>query len=366
MQESLDRCFPAPVRSHSFGTFHSGRSEPRGTRRDIRVKVGLFGAGRIGTLHAGNLSAHPSVTELLVFDPLQDRAAALADRFEATIVDSAASLMQQCDAAVIATSTDSHADDLVLAAEAGKPAFCEKPISATLADTDRAIAAVERSGIPVQMGFNRRFDRGFRAAQAAVADGSVGTLLLVVGHHHDHRPPPEEYIPVSGGQFKDQLIHDFDLVRFVTGDEVTRVFAAGTSHGLEVFGKYDDTAVTTVTLTLRSGAMAMVCGVRTDPIGYDVRMEIFGTGDSIAVGVDDQTPLRSVERGESPPNDPYREWLQRFGDSFSREIDAFVSMAEGQSESACTVYDARAALVIAEACRQSLDRGAPIDISEAA
>jgi len=330
------------------------------------VKVGLLGAGRIGTLHAGNLVAHPAVKELFVFDPIGDRAEALASDTGARVLGSSEELMAACDAALIATSTDSHARDLILAAEAGKPAFCEKPIATTIDATDRAIAAVERAGIPVQMGFNRRFDHGFQAARAAVADGSVGTLMLVVGHHHDHRPPPEEYIPVSGGQFKDQLIHDFDLVRFVTGDEVTRVFAAGSSHGLEVFGEYGDTAVTTVTLYLQSGAMAMLCGVRTDPIGYDVRMEIFGTDDSIAVGVDDQTPLRSVERGESPPDDPYREWLQRFGDSFTHEISAFVSMASGESASQCTVHDARKALLIAEACRLSLDRGEPVDVKEAA
>ncbi len=330
------------------------------------MRIGLLGAGRIGTLHAGNLSAHPAVEDLIVFDPVADRAQALAQEVGATIVDSAEALVDRCDAAVIATSTDSHADDLMLVAAAGKPAFCEKPIAATIEATDRAIAAVNQAGIPVQMGFNRRFDRGFRAARAAVDDGSVGTLMLVVGHHHDHRPPPEDYIPVSGGQFKDQLIHDFDLLRFVTGDEVVRVFAAGTSHGLEIFSKYDDTAVTTVTLHLRSGALAMLCGVRTDPIGYDVRMEVFGTNDSIAVGVDDQTPLRSVERGESAPADPYREWLQRFGESFAREIDAFIEMAAEGSPSPCTVQDARAALVIAEACRLSLDRGVPVDVEETA
>ena len=271
------------------------------------MKVGLLGAGRIGSLHAGNLVGHEAVSELIVFDPISERAEALTAQAGGRAVSSAVGLMDECDAAVIATSTDSHANDLTMAAEAGKPAFCEKPIAASLESTDRAIAAVERSGIPVQIGFNRRFDAGFQAARQAVGNGSVGTLMLVVGHHHDHRPPPEEYIPVSGGQFKDQLIHDFDLLRFVTGDEVVSVFASGSTTGLEIFGKYNDTAVTAVTLTMQSGAMAMLCGVRTDPIGYDVRMEVFGTDDSLAVGLDDQTPIKSVEAGHPLPADPYRE-----------------------------------------------------------
>ena len=331
-----------------------------------RVKVGLFGAGRIGSLHAGNLAGHEAVDELVVFDPLTDRAEALATQAGGHTAASAEALMDECDAAVIATSTDSHAADLIMAARAGKPTFCEKPIAATLESTDRAIAAVEESGIPVQIGFNRRFDAGFRAARDAVADGSVGTLMLVVGHHHDHRPPPEEYIPVSGGQFKDQLIHDFDLLRFVTGDEVVSVYAAGSTTGLPVFGLYDDTAVSAVTLTLQSGAMAMLCGVRTDPIGYDVRMEVFGTEDSLAVGLDSQSPIKSVEAGYPAPTDPYTEWLQRFGDSFTKEIDSFLAMAAGEQPSQCTVHDARAALVVAEAARTSLEKGAPVLIAEAA
>lgn len=326
------------------------------------MRVGLFGAGRIGSLHAGNLAANDRVTEFLVYDPAADRAKQLADHFDARPMDSAASVLAECDAVVIASSTDSHAGDLIMAAQAKRPAFCEKPIAATLEATDRAIAAVEEAGIPVQIGFNRRFDAGFRAARRAVADGTIGTLMLVVGHHHDHRPPPEEYIPVSGGQFKDQLIHDFDLVRFVTGEEVVEVYASGSPVGVDMVAKYHDTAVTAVTLTLSSGAIASLCAARTDPIGYDVRMEVFGTGDSVAVGVDSQTPLRSLEPGQVPPVDPYQEWLPRFGDSFAAEMEAFLDVAAGEADSPCTVYDARAALVIAEACRRSLDARAPVTL----
>lgn len=328
------------------------------------MRVGQFGAGRIGVLHASNLVRHERITDLLIFDPITSRAEQLAADVNARAVSSQEEILEEADAIVIASSTDAHADDLVAVAAAAKPAFCEKPIAGSLAATDRAIAAVEAAGIPVLMGFNRRFDAGFRAARQAVEDGTLGTLMLVVGHHHDHRPPPEEYLPVSGGQFKDQLIHDFDLLRFVTGEEVVTVNASGSSIGVPVTAKYDDTAVAAVTLELESGALAMMCGVRTDPVGYDVRMELFGTADSIAVGVDERTPLRSVEAGQPVPKDPYREWLPRFGPSFQAEIDAFVEMAAGEADSPCTVADARAALVIAKACRLALDRDGPVDVKE--
>ncbi len=330
------------------------------------MKVGLFGAGRIGELHARTLAEHGAVADLTVFDPVSARARALASAVGTRVAESADEVIEGADAVVIASSTDTHVDFLLAAAEAGLPAFCEKPIAADLAGTDRAIDAVERAGIPVMMGFNRRFDSGFRNARDAVRSGSLGTLLLIIGQHHDHMPSPEEYIAGSGGQFKDQLIHDFDLLRFVSGQEVVAVHAAGGVVGAEIYGKYDDTSVSTVTLWLESGALASLSGVRLDPIGYDVRMEVFGTGDSLALGLDDQTPIRSVEPGRPPPTHPYREWMERFGDSYVAEMDAFLQMAVGRIESPCTVYDARAALEIAEACRRSLSAGVPVDLGRRA
>lgn len=327
------------------------------------MKIGLLGAGRIGSLHAETLGRSDAVELVTIFDPIPSRAAALAESIGAEVAEAAEDLLAASDALLIASSTDSHADDLTMAAAAGLPAFCEKPIAVDLESTDRAIEAVERAGVSVMMGFNRRFDYGFSKAQSAVADGSIGDLMLLVGQHHDHTPSPEEYIAVSGGHFKDQLIHDFDLVRFVSGDEVTAVHAAGTTVGAEVFERHGDTSVAVVTLWLESGAIASLSGARLDPIGYDVRMEVFGTGDSIAVGWDDHTPIRLVESG-TEPTDPYREWLVRFGQSYRAEIDAFLSMASGEIASPCTVHDARAALVIAEACKRSLQRRGPVELEE--
>ncbi|MEE8600862.1 Gfo/Idh/MocA family oxidoreductase [Euzebya tangerina] len=326
------------------------------------MNVGLLGAGRIGSLHADTLGRDPRVDHVLVSDPIAQRAADVSDRVGGTVVEEPAELLSTCDAVVIASSTDLHERHLVMAAEAGVPAFCEKPIALDLASTDRAIAAVEASGTPVQMGFNRRFDPEFAAAREAVRAGALGQVLLVIGQHHDHQPPPVEYVGPSGGQFADQLIHDFDLLRFVTGQEVVAVNAAGSDAGMDMFGRHGDTAVSVVTLWLDGGTMATLCGVRMDPLGYDVRMEVFGTEDSIAVGLDDQTPIRPVNA--PAPTSPHREWLPRFGASYAAEMDAFLQVVQGTAESPCTVADARAALMIATACRLSLQEGHPVDLKD--
>ena len=326
------------------------------------MRIGLLGAGRIGSLHAQTLIER--VDQLTVFDPIVSRSVELAAAVGAQTADSAEGLMASCDAVVIASSTDSHAEYLMMAAEHRLAAFCEKPIALDLESTDRVIEAVERTGIPVFVGFNRRFDAGFSRARTAVADGGIGKLMMIVGQHHDHRPSPEEYVAVSGGQFKDQMIHDFDLLRFVSGEEVTAVHAAGSAVGVELMARYQDTSVTVVTAWLASGAMAALCGARLDPVGYDVRMEIFGTEDSLVVGLDDRTPIRSVEGGAVHPSGPYTEWLPRFGESYRAEMAAFLEMAGGDVASPVTVYDARAALVIAEACRRSIVTGGPVELED--
>jgi myo-inositol 2-dehydrogenase/D-chiro-inositol 1-dehydrogenase len=250
------------------------------------------------------------------------------------------------------------------AVRAGVPTLCEKPLAISLAEADRALAVVSDSNVPVQIGFNRRFDSGYRAARDLVADGSLGTLTLVIGQHHDHEVPSEEYVARSGGEFIDQLIHDFDILRFVTGREVVRVHAAGASSGFGWFSEYDDYAQTAVTLWLDDGTLAVLAGSRQDPVGYDVRMEVFGTKDSIAVGLDDRTPLRSVEPGVAPPIDPYTEWIPRFGETYTREMDAFIAMVLSGEKNECTVSDARTALAIAEACTLSARQGRIVELEE--
>lgn len=328
------------------------------------MRVGIIGAGRIGTIHAENLHSQPDVSTVVVTDVEPEAARRIAERWGTETIASPELLLDSVDAAVICTPSDSHADLIELAVDLGVPVLCEKPIAMNLTDADRAVAAVSEGDVPVQIGFNRRFDVGYRRARDLVADGSLGVVTLIVGQHHDHEISTKEYIEHSGGEFIDQLIHDFDMLRFVTGSEVVRVHATGTTKGFEWFGEFNDYAQTAVTLWLDDGTLAVLCGSRYDPVGYDVRMEVFGTKDSIAVGLDERTPLRSVEPGVPEPVDPYKDWISRFGATYAKEMDAFLSLVQGVGPNMCTVHDARAALLIAEACTISAREERTVTLEE--
>jgi myo-inositol 2-dehydrogenase/D-chiro-inositol 1-dehydrogenase len=328
--------------------------------------VGIIGAGRIGEIHGDNLSRHPAVSSIIVTDAILVQSERVAASCGADIVPDPAELLESVDAVVIATPADTHPELIELAVDHGVPALCEKPLAMNLIDADRAVAAVAKGDVPVQIGFNRRFDPGYRRARDLVAGGDLGTVTLVVGQHHDYELPSKEYIARSGGEFRDQLIHDIDILRFVTGREVVRVHAAGATKAFDWFAEFDDYAQTAATLWLDDGTLAVLCGSRHDPVGYDVRMEVFGTKDSIAVGLDSRTPLRSVEPGAPQPTDPYTEWVPRFGQTYASEMDAFLTMVEKGGPNECTVEDARAALVIAEACTVSAREGRIVTLEEVA
>lgn len=330
------------------------------------MRVGVVGAGRIGAIHAENLSRHPDVSSIVVTDTVSAQSERFAATWGAESVSDAEAVLKSADAVVICTPADTHVDLIELAVAQGVPALCEKPLAMNLVDADRAVAAVLQGNVPVQIGFNRRFDPGYRGARDAVADGSLGTVTLIVGQHHDYELPTKGYIRLSGGQFRDQLAHDFDILRFVTGREVIRVHAAGATKGFEWFGELGDYAQTAVTLWLDDGTLAVLCGSRQDPVGYDVRMEVFGTKDSVVVGLDSRTPLRSLEAGVPAPTDPYKEWIPRFGRAYALEMDAFLTMARGGQSNGCTVRDARTALVIAEACIISASEGRIVALEEVA
>src|SRR5207248_2278404 len=189
------------------------------------------------------------------------------------------------DAIVIATSTGGHVPLLSLAASAGVAAFCEKPVALELAALAEVTDAVAAAGITVQVGFQRRFDPGYRAARDAVVTGALGDLLLVRAATHDPAPPAESYIATSGGIFRDLSIHDFDAIRFVTGEEIVEVYADGAVRETGWFARHDDVDAAVAVVRLSGGALGIVSGARHDPLGYDVRLELFGAVESIVVGV---------------------------------------------------------------------------------
>jgi myo-inositol 2-dehydrogenase/D-chiro-inositol 1-dehydrogenase len=268
------------------------------------------------------------------------------------------------DALVIATSTPSHAPLLELAAASAVSAFCEKPVALELATLDRVRAAVDRAGIVVQIGFQRRFDGGYEAAHDAVAAGEVGRILVMRAATHDPIPPPAEYIAASGGIFCDLHIHDFDAVRFVSGEEITEVYADGAGLDAPWVEQLDDVDVAAAVLRLSGGGLVIVSGTRRDPLGYDVRLEVFGTGDSIAVGHDARTPVHSAEPGApGPAPAAYRDFWDRFGPAYRKELAAFVRTVRTGSPSPCSLDEARAALAVALAAERSRAERRPVSIA---
>jgi myo-inositol 2-dehydrogenase/D-chiro-inositol 1-dehydrogenase len=331
------------------------------------LHVGVVGVGRIGAFHVETLRGFDAVSSLTLADADPTRALQAAKQFGARTVQEPEALVEAgIDALVIATTTPGHAPLLRLAASAGLPAFCEKPVALDLATMDDVLDEVARAGILVQVGFQRRFDPGYRAAREAVVTDALGNLLLVRAATHDPVPPAEAYIAASGGIFRDLHTHDFDAVRFVTGQEIVEVYADGAVREAEWFARHNDVDAAVAVLRLSGGALGIVSGARHDPLGYDVRLELFGTAESIVVGVDSRSPIRSVEPGAPHPGVGYRNFLERFERAYRAELAAFVDTVRDGGESACTLEDARAALLVALAADRSRAERRPVSIEEVA
>jgi len=332
------------------------------------LHLGLVGVGRIGAFHAQTLRETEHVVRLTLADADAQRARAVATELGVDAAESPEALLDlDVDGLVIATSTPGHVPLLRLAARAALPAFCEKPVALELAPLDGLIDEVERAGILVQIGFQRRFDAGYRAARDAVAGGVLGELLTLRAATHDRTPPSEAYIASSGGIFRDLHIHDFDAIRFVTGREVVEVYADGAVRATAFFADHGDVDAAAVVLRLEGGPLAVLTGARLDPLGYDVRLEVFGTDDSIAVGDDRRTPLRSVEPGGAGPSpDGYHDFLDRFGAAYRSELEAFVTTLCEGGPSLCPLAEARAALAVALAADRSRAERRPVSIEEVA
>src|SRR6266508_898555 len=310
------------------------------------LHLGVVGVGRIGAFHARTLVGLPVVASVTIADAERSRAHQVAAELGVRSADTPEALVDEgVDALVIACATPGHAPLLRLAASAGLPAFCEKPVALDLPTLDAVLDDAARAGILVQVGFQRRFDAGYRAAHEAVAAGSVGRILVMRAATHDPSPPSEAYIATSGGIFRDLHIHDFDAVRFVSGEEVAEVYADGAVLETPWFEEYGEFDAAAAVLRLTGGGLVIVSGTRHDPLGYDVRLEVFGTADTIAAGVDRRSPIRSVEPGaERPAGSAYRNFLERFETAYRSELAAFVETVQGRGPSACSLHEARAAL----------------------
>ncbi len=331
------------------------------------MRIGVIGVGRIGRFHAQVLRANPHVEKLVVVDRDLARGDAIATALQAIAAPSVAELLTQVDGVVIASPTDTHATIIEQAVRAGVPTFCEKPVALDLASTRRVVALVAEHHGTVQMGFQRRFDAGYIAARHAVQSGALGRVYNVRIAGHDPAPPPESYLASSGGIFRDLHIHDFDIVRWVLGQDIVEVYAQGAVLVDDMFTRQNDVDTIAGTLRFSSGALGVMTGGRHNPLGYDIRMELFGSKDSVTVGWDNRTPMHSLEPGmPAAPANAYPMFLDRFDAAYRAELEMFVDVVAGRAENPCTVADAEQSLLVALACDRSRELHRPVMIAEIA
>ena len=329
------------------------------------MDLAILGVGRLGATHAETLRALPDVDELRVYDADATRAKETAQRIKARSVPSIDAALDGVDAAVIVTPTDTHAPLIRRCLDAGIATFCEKPIAIGIAETRAIVDHAAKTKGRLQIGFQRRFDAGYRRAREAIRNGELGTVYSFLMVSCDRTPPPDAYIASSGGQFKDQFIHDFDITRWLLDDEVGDITATGSTRGFPTYDAMKDVGTSAVLMRTRGGAIGLATALRHNEAGYDIHVEIHGGKDTIAIGIDPRTPWRSVEK-DAPAfaSPPYPTFHVRFADAYRDELAYFLRFARGEAENACTAADALEALRIAEAAGRSWRERRPVKVAD--
>ncbi len=330
----------------------------------MTIRFAVLGCGRIGRMHAEMLARRIEGTSVAaVFDVVADAAESVAADLGCRVATSLEDALVDVDAVAICTSTDTHVEAIVAAAEAGLAIFCEKPISLSLSDVDRGLAAVDSAGVKLQIGFNRRYDPSHRAVADAVARGAVGDVHVCKVTSRDPGPPPIAYIKVSGGMFNDMTIHDFDMARYVTGSEVVEVYARGTAHIAEI-GEAGDIDTAVVMLTHENGAMTTIDNSRQALYGYDQRVEVFGS-DGMAASDNVHQHHTTLATSDGFARTPLEDFfLERYAQSYLDQWAAFVTMVRTDGPSPASGADGRAPLVIGQAALRSLQENRPVTIKE--
>ena len=330
------------------------------------MRVLLCGAGQIGALHAANLARAGGVSELVVADVDPERAAALAERVSARPAPAGDPFAVEPDAVVIAAATPAHAGLVRAAVERGIACFCEKPLSADVDETVALVREVEAAGAVVQVGFMRRFDPALRELRELITGGGLGRVHTLHVASHDHEPPGEDYVARSGGMSRDQLIHDFDMIRWVTASEVRSVYAAGAVRTIDYARRHRDVDTCALVLELTGGAFVLVAGTREDGSGEDVRIEAIGSLQSAAAGMNARTPMRLLDPiGVDSGYAPYTRAFDRFAAGSAAELDHFRALARGAAENRGPPRDALGTLLVAVAAERSRAARAPVAVQHA-
>jgi myo-inositol 2-dehydrogenase/D-chiro-inositol 1-dehydrogenase len=333
-----------------------------------RVKVGIIGAGRIGRVHAEYLAYRiPEANVVAIADIFVEAAEKCAAEFRipSAFKDHRAIMENdEIEAVVICSSTDTHAQFIEEAAAAGKHIFCEKPIDHDLKKIDRALEAVEKAGVKLQIGFNRRFDPSFKRVRDMVAEGKIGTPHIVHIISRDPAPPPVEYIKVSGGIFLDMTIHDFDMARYLIGDEVEEVYAAGGVMVDPQIREAGDIDTALVTLRYANGAIGSIDNSRQAVYGYDQRVEVFGSkGGIVAVNKTPDSAVYSDADGVHSAK-PLYFFIERYTEAYIAEMKEFMTCVLEDKSPSVTGVDGRIPVVMGLAAWKSYRENRPVKLSE--
>jgi myo-inositol 2-dehydrogenase/D-chiro-inositol 1-dehydrogenase len=335
-----------------------------------QVNIGLIGAGRIGRVHAENLTLRlPAANLRMVADVNQAAAEECAAQYRIpqagsdyrAILDN-----PEIAAVIICSSTDTHARIIAEAAQAGKHIFCEKPIAFDLAAIDTALVAVERAGVKLQIGFNRRFDPNYARVRQAIEQGEIGSLQLLHIISRDPAPPPLEYIRVSGGMFMDMTIHDFDMARFLTGSEVEEIYAVAGVTVDPAIGAAGDVDTAVLTVRFANGVIGTIDNCRRAVYGYDQRVEALGSGGAISI-TNNYPNAATISDAHNIHRDlPLNFFMERYTASYLNEMRAFLTAVLRDEPVPVGGADGRAAAVLAQAAQQSHEEGRPVRIAEVA
>ena len=331
------------------------------------VNLGVIGLGRIGKLHVQNIMAQVTGVKLIgISDVLEEALEDTARKFSVSLAKQDYRYLldkKQIDAIIICTSTDTHAKIISEAAQAGKHIFCEKPIAHDMSEIDKALKAVNESRVKFQIGFNRRFDPGFKKAKEMIKTGKVGEPHIVRVTSRDPAPPPMEYIKVSGGIFLDMMIHDFDMIRYLLDEDVKELIAVGSCLVNPEISKYNDIDTAIVTFQYRNGAWGTIDNSRQAVYGYDQRIEIFGSGGCIKVGNKKPTEVFLSGTEDTRSDKPVYFFLERYNESYIEEIKHFIQCIKENKEPSVTGHDGKMAVVMGYAAKESLNKRKFVEIA---
>ncbi len=333
-----------------------------------QLNIGIIGAGRIGKVHMQSITYNvPSAKVLGITDVFKDGLQELADKYGIPKVYNDYKEMladEEIDAVLVCSSTDTHADISIEAAEAGKHIFCEKPVDLTPEKVKAVIAAVEKAGVKLQVGFNRRFDHNFAHVRSLINDGKVGNLELIKITSRDPEPPSAEYAAVSGGMFLDMTIHDFDMARFLAGSDVTEVYVNATCLVDPAIGEAGDVDTAIINLKFENGALGVIDNSRRAAYGYDQRIEVFGSLGAAMAANDTPTNVTVMNADGVTTDKPLYFFLERYMQSFRDEMIQFVDAVQNDKATPTTGLDGLNSILVALAAKKSVAEGRAVKISE--